>query len=44
MSDATICGVTTPGTITVAPQGLTFAFKPVAQNQELQALLSCVGR
>ena len=43
MSDATICGVMTPGTITVAPQGLTFAFKPVAQNQELQALLSCVG-
>jgi hypothetical protein len=43
ISDATTCGVMTPGTITVAQQGLTLAFKPGAQNQELQALLSCVG-
>jgi hypothetical protein len=43
VKDATICGVTTPGTITAAPHGLTLAFKPAAQNQELQTLQSCMG-
>jgi hypothetical protein len=43
VKNATICGVTTPGTITAAPQGLTLAFKPAAQNQELQTLQSCTG-
>jgi cytoskeletal protein CcmA (bactofilin family) len=43
VKNATICGVTTPGTITAGPQGLTLAFKPAAQNQELQTLQSCMG-
>jgi hypothetical protein len=44
VKNATMCGVTMPGTIiTAAPQGLTLTFKPVAQNQQLQASLSCVG-
>ena len=41
--DATVCGVATPGTIVVAPQGLTLAFKPVAKNQQLQAMAKCMG-
>jgi hypothetical protein len=41
--DATVCGVATPGTIVVAPQGLTLAFKPVAKNQPLQAVAKCMG-
>lgn len=40
---AVMCGVTTPGTITVGSQGLTFAFKPVARDQPLQGLLPCLG-
>jgi hypothetical protein len=43
VKNATVCGVATPGTITATAQGLTLAFKPVAQNQQVQALLSCVG-
>jgi hypothetical protein len=43
VKNATLCGVATPGTITAGPQGVTLAFKPVAQNQPLRTLLSCVG-
>jgi len=43
VTDADVCHVATPGTITVAPQGITLAFQPVAKNLPMDRLVRCLG-
>ncbi len=42
VTDATVCGIATPGRIAVTPEGLTLAFEPSAKNQELDKVLTCL--
>jgi hypothetical protein len=41
--DANVCGIGTPGTIAADPNELSLAFRPVAMEQSLKALVSCLG-
>jgi hypothetical protein len=43
VADATVCGIATPGTITADPNDLTLDFRPVAKEQSLGTLISCMG-
>ncbi|MFI5398551.1 MAG: AsmA-like C-terminal domain-containing protein [Candidatus Binatia bacterium] len=44
ITEATVCGgIGTPGTIAIAPGGLTLAFDPTAKDAPLDALVKCVG-
>ena len=39
---ADICGISTPGTVTVEPGGLSLSFKPVAAKKNFQATWECL--
>jgi AsmA-like C-terminal region/AsmA family len=44
VTEANVCGgIGTPGTIAVAPEGLTLAFNPTATDAPLDVLVKCVG-
>ena len=42
VSDTNLCGISTPGTLTLYPQEIQLNFKPMAQNQEFQSAVSCL--
>ncbi|UCG14010.1 MAG: AsmA-like C-terminal domain-containing protein [Deltaproteobacteria bacterium] len=42
VKEAKLCGISTPGVLGVTPLGLTFDFKPVAKDQQLQPTLQCM--
>ncbi|MCP3951698.1 MAG: hypothetical protein GY697_05685, partial [Desulfobacterales bacterium] len=39
---AELCGISTPGTITIKPEGLQVSFKPTAVEKDLQATWECL--
>jgi hypothetical protein len=39
---ADLCGISTPGTITITPEGLHLVFRPAASNQNLQKSGECL--
>jgi hypothetical protein len=41
LSQANLCGISTPGDINITPQGLSITLKPSAEDQDLQAALMC---
>ena len=40
--DANLCGIATPGTITVAPDGFALTVTPIARHQPLDPALACL--
>ena len=42
VSEASLCGISTPGVVKVTPQGLSLDFQPVAKDQELDSTLNCL--
>ncbi|MBW1912698.1 MAG: AsmA-like C-terminal domain-containing protein, partial [Deltaproteobacteria bacterium] len=42
VTEANLCGISTPGVLKVNPQGLSLDFKPAAKNQELDFTIDCV--
>ncbi|MFB0508555.1 MAG: AsmA-like C-terminal domain-containing protein [Thermodesulfobacteriota bacterium] len=42
VTEADLCGISTPGIIQVSPQGLLLDVKPVSKNQELDPTLACL--
>lgn len=43
VTEADLCGISTPGVLKISPQGLVLDFKTVSNNQELEHTLSCLG-
>lgn len=44
VGDARVCGdIVTPGTMTIAPEGITLAFQPAAKDAPVDTLMKCVG-
>ncbi len=42
VTEANVCGISTPGIIQASPQGLLLDVKPVSKNQELDPTLACL--
>lgn len=43
VKEATLCGVSTPGTIDVTETGLALAFEAAARDQPVESLVPCLG-
>jgi hypothetical protein len=43
ISEGKLCGIATPGTITIAASELSVAFQPAAKGQALDATVTCLG-
>jgi len=43
VTEATLCGIATPGKLRLTPRGVELAFKPVAHSQPLDAMLTCLA-
>jgi hypothetical protein len=41
IKEAALCGISTPGTLTLSPEAVRFDIKTVAKDQELNASLNC---
>ncbi|MFQ5841499.1 MAG: AsmA-like C-terminal domain-containing protein, partial [Thermodesulfobacteriota bacterium] len=42
VTEANLCGISTPGIMQILPQGLLLDVKPVSRNQELDPTLACL--
>ena len=42
LNQANLCGISTPGTITVTPEGLNIMLSPSAKDQNLESALACL--
>ncbi len=42
VTEAQVCGIATPGTVAVAPQGVSVTVRPRAQDQGLESSLACL--
>jgi hypothetical protein len=42
VTDASVCGISTPGTIELTPEELSLDFKPVVKNQPLDPTIDCL--
>ncbi len=42
LNQANLCGISTPGTITVTPEGLNIRLSPSAKDQNLESTLACL--
>ncbi|MCJ7593897.1 MAG: AsmA-like C-terminal domain-containing protein, partial [Desulfobacterales bacterium] len=42
VTDANLCGLSTPGVVHLSPQGLTLDFQPVSEGQELEPAVTCL--
>ncbi len=42
VTEANLCGISTPGTVKITPQDLLLDFKPAAGGQELESTLVCL--
>jgi len=42
VTEASLCGISTPGTVIVTSQGLSLNFQPVSKNQDLTGTISCL--
>ena len=42
VTEAKLCGISTPGILKVSPKGLLLDVKPVSENQELDPTLACL--
>jgi hypothetical protein len=42
VTEANLCGISTPGIVKATPQGLSLDFKPASRNQELRPTLTCL--
>jgi hypothetical protein len=42
VTEANVCGISTPGIAKTTPQGLSLDFKPASRNQELRPTLTCL--
>ncbi|MCK5553833.1 MAG: hypothetical protein KAJ09_11855, partial [Deltaproteobacteria bacterium] len=42
VTEANLCGISTPGIAKTTPQGLSLHFKPASRNQELPPALTCL--
>jgi hypothetical protein len=42
VTEANLCGISTPGTVEVSPKGLLLDVNPVSKNQELDPTLACL--
>ena len=43
ITEANLCGISTPGTLSVSPEGLRLDFKTVSNDQDLAPTLTCLG-
>jgi hypothetical protein len=43
VTEANLCGISTPGILRMSPQGLRLDFKPVSTDQDLAPTLTCLG-
>jgi len=43
VSEANLCGISTPGTLRISPEGLRLDFKPASNDQDLAPTLTCLG-
>jgi len=43
VTEANLCGISTPGILRISPQGLRLDFKPVSKDQDLAPTLACLG-
>jgi hypothetical protein len=43
VTEANLCGISTPGTLRISPEGLRLDFKPVSKAQDLAPTLTCLG-
>ncbi len=42
VTEANVCGISTPGIVKATPQGLSLDFKPVSRSQELRPTFDCL--
>ena len=42
MNQANLCGISTPGNITITPEGLNITLSPSAKDQDLESALACL--
>ncbi|MFH2218822.1 MAG: AsmA-like C-terminal domain-containing protein [Pseudomonadota bacterium] len=42
LTEAMICGVSTPGSLRLTPEQIQLDFKPMARNQEVESVLPCL--
>ncbi len=43
VTEANLCGISTPGILRISPEGLQLDFKPVSKDQDLAPTLTCLG-
>jgi uncharacterized protein YhdP len=43
VTEANLCGISTPGSLRISPQGLRLDLKPVSKDQDLAPTLTCLG-
>jgi hypothetical protein len=43
VTEANLCGISTPGILRISPQGLRLDLKPVSKDQDLAPTLTCLG-
>jgi hypothetical protein len=43
VTEANLCGISTPGILRISPQGLRLDFKAASKNQDLAPTLTCLG-
>ena len=43
VTEANLCGISTPGILRISPQGLRLDLKPISKDQDLALTLSCLG-
>ena len=43
VTGANMCGISTPGTLRISPEGLRLDFRPVSIDQDLAPTLTCLG-
>ncbi|MFC1828303.1 AsmA-like C-terminal domain-containing protein [Thermodesulfobacteriota bacterium] len=44
VTEAVICGVSTPGSLRIAPEQIQLDFKQIARKEQVEAVVPCMGR